>query len=119
MLSTIDKTFYKEKGLAATFSEKSTTFSNIDKYILLTHLLNIHLSSSSSQFCAELCQAAAAAITNTASSLPTVDLGQARPTTPRPLHRAPSSSHQPASNSVQLSSLRYPHNLNVMSEQKV
>ena len=68
--------------------EHCTTSSNIDEYILLTYLLNIDLSSSSSQFWAELCQAAAA-ITNTASSLPTVDLGQARPTTPRPLHRAP------------------------------
>ena len=85
MLSTTDKTFYTSR----TYFEHCTTSSNIDKYILLTYLLNIHLSSSSSQFCAELCQAAAAVITNTASSLPAVDLGQARPTTPRPLHRAP------------------------------
>ena len=83
--------------------EHCTTSSNIDEYILLTYLLNIDLSSSSSQFWAELCQAAAA-ITNTASSLPAVDLGQARPTTPRPLHRAPppapASQHQTLSNSV-------------------
>ena len=100
MLSTTDKTFYTSR----TYFEHCTTSSNIDEYILLTYLLNIHLSSSSSQFWAELCQAAAAAITNIASSLPAVDLGQARPTTPRPLHRAPTpapaSQHQTLSNSV-------------------
>ena len=40
MLSTIDKTFYKEKGLAATFSEKSTT-SSILINIYCSHICSI------------------------------------------------------------------------------